>query len=237
MMSYTYPEMFAQEQSHFWFLGKQAYLRKVLQHIGKKSANILDMGCGTGGTTQVISNWGNVIGIEKHHTAASFARKRNIKVIEASIHRIPKPNESVDIITILDVLYHKGVNENKALQEAYRLLKPNGYVIIMDCALPQLWSHHDEIMDAKYRYTKNKLQEFVHNAGFRTTHLQYIYGSIFPLILLNRLVLKRHKGKESLPILSPLLNRTLTLLLSIEAALFPVWKPFLGSSILLVAQK
>lgn len=237
MKPHTYTEMYALETTHFWFLGKQAFIKNVMHHIGKKSLHILDMGCGTGGTTQSLTVWGSVLGVEKNPIAISLSRKRGLTVLESSIEDIPLHSQSFDVITILDVLYHKGIKENEVLQEAYRLLKPNGYLIVTDCAVSWLWNHHDEIMDAKYRYTKTQLGNLITTAGFSIRNLEYIYASIFPLFMISRIIGKYYHPTDRLPNVPHILNSFFLFLLKIEALCFPWSKPIIGSSLLCVARK
>lgn len=227
-----YAEMYNLEQTHFWFVGKRLFIQKALETLPPKPRTILDVGTSTGGTTAFLSGFGSVIGLEKNTVAIRLARKRGINVVLGSTNRLPFRNASFDLVTFFDVLYHKGINEKKALREAYRILKPGGSILITDCALPLLWSQHDIDMEAKYRYTKQQLSKFVDRAGFHIEHCKYIFTSLFPLFILRRFV---YSKSTSLP--SSHINTMLITLLRLEASL-PLWLPKpLGSSILILAKK
>ena len=234
--------MFALEDQHFWFAGKRAAIAAALAAIPiRQPARVIDVGCGTGGTTQFLKQWGSVTGIERNTQAAALARSRGLEVIEAGANELPLPSQCAELVTFLDVLYHTGVDESRALAEAHRVLKSGGHVLITDCAMPSLWTGHDVAVDAKYRYTKPQLVGLVERAGFEIDTAQYLYASTFPLFaasrVLARLAPKRRTqaSREELPL--AWINRLLTGVLKLEAALpIGVPRPF-GSSILVLAHK
>jgi 2-polyprenyl-3-methyl-5-hydroxy-6-metoxy-1,4-benzoquinol methylase len=59
------------------------------------------------------------------------ASLRNIKTFALDLSKdiIPFPNNSIDLITALEVIEHL-VNPDNMLREAHRILKPSGYFII-----------------------------------------------------------------------------------------------------------
>jgi ubiquinone/menaquinone biosynthesis C-methylase UbiE len=236
MHNFTYQDMYDSETSHFWFAGKQAFITSILKRACPQNARILDIGCGTGGTTKLLTRFGNVTAIESNPIAIRLARSRGITVTKSSVNRLPLPNRTFDVVTILDVLYHKGVHESQALAEAFRVLKPGGMLVVTDCAMPLLTSHHDEVMDAKYRYTKDQLETFVKGAGFRVETIQYVYATTFILFALSR-ILAKHMQNSNLPQLPPWLNRFLSRLLTWEASQFPDFHAPAGSSLLVIAYK
>ncbi|MBI5151310.1 MAG: class I SAM-dependent methyltransferase [Candidatus Pacebacteria bacterium] len=234
MQTHTYKEMHALEDTHFWFVGKRLFIQKALENLPKKQNNILDVGIGTGGTTLFLLRYGKVVGLEAQPQAITLARKRGLRVVHGTANSLPFPKESFDMVTFFDVLYHKGIDEKRALSEAFRVLKPKGVLCITDCAYPWLWSKHDVIMEAKYRYTKTKLSTFVLQAGFRIERCEYIFTSIFLFFICSRLF---HPSPHKLTRLPLFFNNLLVLLLRSEALLpwkFP--RPF-GSSILILAHK
>ena len=57
-----YKKMFLIEDQHFWFLGKRMFIKILIdKYIPNKNLLILDVGCGTGGLTKFLSNYGKVI--------------------------------------------------------------------------------------------------------------------------------------------------------------------------------
>jgi SAM-dependent methyltransferase len=236
MDSHTYPEMYREEEKHFWFVGKRLFIAEALDKINTAKRNIVDIGAGTGGTTKLLTAYGNVLGIEKNKTARTYAKKRGLRVINGSANKLPIKTMSKDMVTFFDVLYHKGVNEPKALKEALRILKKGGILLITDCAIPWLSGPHDIVMDAKYRYTKSTLSQKVTQAGFVIDKSYYIFVSLLPLFAFSRAL---SLVWPNTPIHTPhwLINNLCILVLKLESKL-PLWIPRpLGSSILILAHK
>ena len=220
------------EDTHFWFVGKRLFIQRSLSALPPKRRTILDVGAGTGGTSKFLSHFGSVTGLEKNQQAIRFAKKRGLQTKKGSANALPFRAKTFDLVTFIDVLYHKGIDEKKALKEAYRVLKPGGTLCITDCALPFLWTHHDVVMEAKYRYTKRRLSELVDRAGFTITQCHYIFTSIFPFFILRHLM---RSDKITTP--PKLINSLLVKVLQLEA-LFPHWIVRLpGSSILILAHR
>ncbi len=224
--------MFSLEQTHFWFAGKRAFLHRAASRIPIKG-KILDIGSGTGGTTVELAKFGPVEGLEINPTARMYARRRGLQIHKGTANKLPFRAASFALVTLLDVLYHKNIDETKTLTEAYRVLAPGGSLIVMDCAQPWLWSQHDESWDAKYRYTKNHLRTLVTEAGFHVDACYYLYTSVFPLTVVSRLFTVSTWNR-----LPPRwLNKLLTVLLTLESKL-PIWFPRMwGSSLLLTAHR
>lgn len=180
------------EDRHFWFCGRQAFVGAVLDRLGQGDVSILDVGCGTGGMTSFLGRWGTVIGVEPSPLARRLCRRRGVRVVAASAEKLPFRANSFDLVTPFDVLYHRNVNEPRALREAYRVLKPGGMLVVTDCAIPWLWSKHDEAMCAKRRYWRRELTALVAAAGFEMYQSSYMFMTTFPLFVLSRL-----RGKET----------------------------------------
>lgn len=237
MKDYTYREMFDLETSHFWFIGKQLFISKILSTLQLKSPKILDIGSGTGGTTQILSKWGTVTGLEKNPHAASLARSRGLHIQSGSADHLPFETASFGLVTFFDVLYHKGLEEHQALTEAYRVLKPGGYLLITDCAMPSLWSPHDEVMDAKFRFTKRHLSTLISSSGFVVDMVRSIYAVLFPFFVLIRIKNRLFPSPSVISLPPKPINNLLITLLKIESYIFPIIRPPLGSSIMILAHK
>lgn len=234
-----YDYMYACEKSYWWFVGKQLCLSTVLGRFAKKSCNtILDIGCGTGGTTQMLMRWGPVLGIEPNQKARSYTKKRGIQVIDGSINRLPAKTNTYDIVTVLDVLYHRGVNEKRALSEVRRVLAKKGHAIFIDCAFPWLWSGHDDRMFARKRFTKPELVSIVQSAGLKVVYASYLFFLPFPLLVLYRFFQRcRRSTSDALPILPNPLNTVMKWIMFLESFLLRFVRFPWGSSVVVVAKK
>jgi ubiquinone/menaquinone biosynthesis C-methylase UbiE len=237
MEQHEYDLMYELENIHWWFLGKRKFITTVFPKV--KKVKILDIGAGTGGTTKFLKIYGEVVGLEANPLAQTFARKRGLKIVSGTAEKLPFDKEKFDIVTIFDVLYHQNIGSDlKVLQEAHRVLKPQGYLVITDCALPFLKSPHDEVMQARERYTKIELTEKIEKAGFRVEKASYVFFLVFPLTLFKRLldrITKSHSSNVS-PV-PKLLNSCLLGICTLEAWCLKIVAFPWGSSVIIRAKK
>jgi len=64
-------------------------------------------------------------------TAIAAKKEQRIKVVRASAEEIPLAGDSFDVVCMKDCLHHI-VNREKALNEAVRVLKPGGKMVILE---------------------------------------------------------------------------------------------------------
>lgn len=244
-------DMYELESHHWWFVSKRRFLARLLEvQLGwsasqrtpaavRRSRRIVDLGCGTGGVTQFLARYGQVLGVEKHPTAVKLARARGLKIQAANLHHFSVPTQSVDLITLCDVLYHQGIDEEIVLRRALRALKRGGHLIITDSAIPWLYSSHDQDMEGKRRYYRAELVHLAERAGFRVTWSSYLFFFTFPLFLAERL--GRRLGfipqNDSISPLPAPLNALLRSICDLEAWLLQWCRFPIGSSVCIIARK
>lgn len=99
-----------------------------------KGKKVLDIGCWTGQFTNLIANeTKETIGIDPGEKAIRFAKKSITKAIflVGSMNELPFDNSYFDVITAFDVIEHlQKWTEKHCLKEAYRVLKPGGFLIL-----------------------------------------------------------------------------------------------------------
>lgn len=116
----------------YWHTRKWFHLKDVFGDIGGK--NLLDIGCADGTTTRQFAEIlpaTTIVGIDYYKKAIDFAKRRKskIKFVHADVHNIPYKNNSFDIVCAIETLEHLE-NPKKALKEIYRVLKPQGCLLI-----------------------------------------------------------------------------------------------------------
>jgi SAM-dependent methyltransferase len=239
-----YEKIYELEDSYWWFVGRRrlatALLEQWLPH--NPVGPILDVGCGTGGNLEfLLGRWGCGAGIDLNPLALDFARRRNLpRLAQASALALPYPNNTFSLVTTFDVLYHRWItDDDRVVRECYRVLRPGGWLLLMDSALPSLWSRHDEIYYARQRYTLGEMQQILCRVGFRLRKLSYINAFLFPAVVAVRLLARWFPpaNKADLCPLPGWFNRVLAGILSMEAIWLRRGILPIGSSLVGLAQK
>jgi SAM-dependent methyltransferase len=116
------------EEHHWWFTGRRRILRHVLGTLQLPATpRILDAGCGTGGNLPMLSEFGEVIGIERDPGARAMASARGPWRIESANlpSEVPEFSRKFDMIALLDVLEHLD-DDAATLRALGGLLAPSG---------------------------------------------------------------------------------------------------------------
>lgn len=235
-----YIKMEKNESKHFWFIGRREIIKKILsKHIKKRKDNkILEIGVGTGGNIQILSEYGEYFGIESSMVAKEILKHKNKnKNIIYGFYPEKKYKEKFDIITLFDVLEHIEEDET-ALKSIYDNLSENGKLIITVPAFNFLWSNHDVIHHHKRRYNKKELKEKIEKAGFTISKISYFNFFLFPLVLITRLikkVLKLELKEEEIS--SNIVNNILKKIFLLETKIINNFNLPFGSSIIVVCKK
>lgn len=192
-----YRELYALEDQHWWFHGNRnvalGLLGRYRQPTGQYT--VLDAGCGTGLNMVKLSPWGEVTGIDISPQAIEFCEQRGLNnVVLGAVERTPFPNNAFDIVTCFGVLYHKAVDDRRAVNELARVCKqPGGLVLITTPAMKFLrWkmfrTPHDELQHTGRRHSKKELKKLLKDAGFQVKKISYYTTILFIPVTLARLL-------------------------------------------------
>ena len=117
--------------------GDIVLINHFLQEIpGEDGLAILDIGCGTGNTTDIFEKVTRprvfqIYGLEPSEGMIHKARKKNSRIllVQATAEYIPLEDDSFHFIFMTDVIHHIP-DIHKMFAEIQRILKPNGRVCI-----------------------------------------------------------------------------------------------------------
>ncbi len=107
-----------------------------------------------------------------------------IPLIRFDLLQCPLPDQSVDVLVMLNVLEHIE-DDVCALQKAFNLLKPGGALIIEVPAGPNLYDAYDAELQHFRRYSTSELNGKLTMAGFnifRESHLGFIVFPVFAAV-------------------------------------------------------
>jgi SAM-dependent methyltransferase len=239
-----YDNMALFEDSYWWHVGRRRIIFRILEkysHTYKQ--DILDIGCGTGGNYALLNQYGNVHGLDNAPEAITYCEEKGIPNISlGACEDMPYGNKSFDWIVALDVLEHLE-DENMALGEFSRVLRPKGRLLLTVPAYAFIWSGHDEVLHHQRRYVRKQLKRLLEENGYSVHMISYMITFLAPVIIGVRLaerVTKRFMNinqKTSYIIPPKGINRFFIKLLHVEGRILKhIALPF-GTSIICVARK
>jgi len=239
MKPHLYQELFTLEETHFWHKTKRALILKLLKTYSPVSSpQILDMGCGTGKNLEVFNQLGTATGIDVSKEAIKFCQQRGLKrVSRQSLLKTNFKSSSFDVITLFDVVEH--VDDQKAIAEIKRLLKPGGITIITVPAFSWLWSRWDEELYHHRRYTKSTLLSLLKDLHI----LKVSYFNTFlilPALIVRKYKTRRFKNQpypSDFKLNHPLINILFSLQSLIENFLLSFINLPFGLSLIVVARR
>ena len=198
MLAPEYEKMYRVEDRDWWFVSRRELVLSHLKRFVKVDRPlILDIGCGTGATSQLLSEYGNVVSLDFSELALKACEKRGIaNLLKGSATLIPLADQSVDVIVATDILEHLE-SDSAAIREFQRVLKQTGIAIITVPAYQFLWSEHDEALMHQRRYTAGLLRQRIQAAGMALKYHGYALSLLFPLALMR--LIKKKKPKNHAP--------------------------------------
>ncbi len=179
-----YKNIFESEDSHFYYQAVHNLILKLIDKFAdtaNQKPEILEAGCGTGLLSVKMGNIGNVSAIDMHDEALKFSRMRGVNSCKASVEALPFPDDSFDIVTSVDVIYHRNVqDDSQALREFRRVLKPGGTLVMRVPARQELHSTHDETVWTSRRYRSGQLRSKLEQAGLHPLLVSYCHSILYP---------------------------------------------------------
>ena len=196
-----YERMAAAEDTMWWY---RALHDRLIELLGRlqlaPGARILDAGCGTGGLLRRLAQFESTlerVGLEYDPGAVGIASgKARAPVVLGTVNALPFPGDHFDAVISADVLCHADVDEEAALSEFRRCLKPGGSLLLNLPAYDWMKSSHDQRVHNVRRYTTARARHLAKRAGFRVAGLGYWNSLLFPLMLLHRLSRRRRAESD-----------------------------------------
>jgi glycosyltransferase involved in cell wall biosynthesis len=187
------------------------YLTNKIKQIKKelnRPITVLDVGCGDGIVTEYIAKTlgeeDRLFGVDYDPVRIKRLSNRiKITVIEGDITKLPIQDNFADIVNIHHVLEHIP-EEEKAIAELKRILKPDGYLII---GVPHEGGTMGKILRTVHRrmydpdknlksgwhvnfYSRKNMNEKLKKQGLNIIEIKGV-GAIFPFYPIHYFILKR----------------------------------------------
>lgn len=189
MEPHAYEAMARIEGEHWWFVGRRAILRSLIQDRVRppENARILEAGCGTGGNLELLSDFGQLEAFEYDGNARAISIARSVAPVKEG--RLPDGIDhiegSFDLIALLDVLEHLEYDAESLRTLASRL-SPSGKIILTVPAIEWLWSQHDVVHHHHRRYSRRSLARTIGEAGLEVEYMSHFNSILLPAAIVQR---------------------------------------------------
>jgi ubiquinone/menaquinone biosynthesis C-methylase UbiE/biotin operon repressor len=143
---------------------------------------IADLGAGEGTISQLMAQRAKkVIAIDNSEKMVEFgselAKTHGIANLEyrlGELEDVPIRTGTVDLAFLSQALHHS-VHPDKAVAEAYRILKPHGRIAILDLNRHQFEEAREMYADLWLGFTELELERYLKGAGFRNVETAIVY--------------------------------------------------------------
>jgi 2-polyprenyl-3-methyl-5-hydroxy-6-metoxy-1,4-benzoquinol methylase len=227
----------AELSNHFWFKARIALIMDVFNEFVKSNASILDIGSGTGLIAKSMQSSGYDVSVADIHEKA-LQKACDLGVKQCYLMDIYEPpfENKFDVITLFDVIEHLD-NDDKALHNVFRMIKPGGKLILTVPAHQWLWNNHDTVAGHKRRYSKKTLINTMESAGFNILKCTFMFRLLLPLFIIRKYYGHVHQKNKEMFAISSIVNNALASICKFERR-FGNWIPDIaGGSLMVVAIK
>ena len=200
----------ALEDAHWWYRERRHLLSQAIH--GLRPGTAMDIGAAGGGNTRVLRDAGwSVVALEYGVEGAQVAAERGLPVLRGDATALPVADGSLDLVVAFDVLEHI-LDDDSAVSEVKRALRPGGTFLIAVPADPRLWSEHDVAVDHVRRYTRPTLTGVLERGGFDVDSMDSWNVLLRPVVALRR----RSSSGSDLEELHPVVNLGLRAVITAE---------------------
>ncbi|MFC7594957.1 class I SAM-dependent methyltransferase [Terrabacter sp. GCM10028922] len=198
------------EDDHWWYRERRHLLAKAIS--GLVPGRAIDIGAAGGGNTRVLRQHGwDAVALEYGADGAEVAHGRGLATLRGDATRLPLADDSLDLVVAFDLLEHLH-DDDAAVAEVRRVLKPTGTYLVAVPADPRLWSSHDEAVDHVRRYTREALLDLLDRGGFDVRDVRSWNVLLRPVVAMRR---KTSSGSD-LDDLHPVVNFGLRTIITAE---------------------
>lgn len=188
-------------------LGKEYLLRGMTVDLaGIKSGDcVLEIGCATGTLTlaakQKAGSSGKVYGIDIIPGMIERCRQKaaqsgfDVTFQVGSIDNIPFPDNHFDVVMCSFMIFHMSEKvRNKGIEEIYRVLRPNGRLLVLDLGLPGNGISRATaklLLGFMLKHDVKELLPVMESSGFSSVQVSKAKYKVFGLSLLSYITGKK----------------------------------------------
>lgn len=237
------PLLYAMDQAHGWSQGMRAITHALLGATRLPAGPLLEVGCGAGVFLRELHDYQHgtrCFGLDYSSMALAYARNQPaaLHLAQGDLQQLPFGANTFSLIVALDSFDQRAVDLQQAVAESWRLLKPDGLLLLRVSAHPWLESDHDVAFNTGRRYQRQELIDALTAGGFDLERITYA-NSLLALPVIAQRLLQRWR---LLPFasnheISPFVNQQVMRLLRWEANLLHLTDLPFGISLYVLARK
>ncbi len=198
------------EDEHWWYRERRHLLSRAI--TGLTPGRAIDIGAAGGGNTRVLREHGwDAVALEYGADGAAVAHDRGLPTLRGDATNLPLADDSLDLVIAFDVLEHLQ-DDDAAVAEVRRVLRPGGTYLVAVPADPRLWSSHDVAVDHVRRYTREGLVDLLDRGGFEVADVRSWNVLLRPVVAMRR----RTSSGSDLEDLHPVVNLGLRAIITAE---------------------
>lgn len=176
--------------AHFIDLASRRHAcEEIVRCVARPSSTVLEIGCSSGFLLrELLAKLPGhcIVGADyTRDTLETLGTKLpNVPLLQFDLTRCPLADDFSDAIVLLNVLEHIN-DDDAAIAQLFRIVKPGGVVIIEVPASPSLFDVYDRVLMHHRRYTMRGLMKLAQRHGFvveQRSHLGFILYPLFWLI-------------------------------------------------------
>lgn len=173
------PLLYAGDSTYGWSAGMRAVTHALLATVTLPDGPVVEVGCGGGQLLAELRHRypeRSVMGADLHPLALSYANSflhSSARLTQAALPNLPWQSNQAALVLALDVFDQQGVDLAAALAESYRLLRPDGALVLRVSAHPGLYGTHDLAFHTAQRYTLEQVGGALVQADFVVQRLTY----------------------------------------------------------------
>lgn len=221
----------------------RAVTHALLETTRLPAGPLLEVGCGAGVFLRELHDYhrgARCFGLDYSSIALDYAKRQPapLYLSQGDLQQLPFGANHFSLIVALDSFDQQAVNLPQAVRESWRLLQPDGLLLLRVSAHPWLESEHDLAFNTGRRYQRQELMAALSDGGFRVERVTYA-NSLLALPVIAQRLLQRWR---LLPFasnhdISPVVNRQVARLLRWEANLLHFTDLPFGISLYVLARK
>jgi SAM-dependent methyltransferase len=233
------------EDTLWWYVGRLCILKKYLERAKHEVSlpRILEVGCGSGGNLEILSKYGEVVGVERSEILANRARSRCFAkdVLVGDFFDIDISYDFT-LICLFDVLEHTE-DDDGFLKKLHKQVRPDHLLLLSVPACQFLYSQHDALLHHYRRYSRKNLEKLLQSNGYTILKGSYFVFFLFPVVAVSRLkekvmlLLGRRQSTVKIGVVPNWLNWVLTRVLKLEATLSQIISFPIGVWLIVLAKK